>query len=514
MALVFVTKDRPRGRRHRIIAFAPFALAIVACACFHWEARRRLDRAIAEADRLDPGWRLAELAARRRAIPDGENAAGRVLAVAALLPKDWPESNDHLSFAPSEEPAGVEEAEKAPDPAGGTGEAPGDAPAEQKSERPPRGSILVKELIEVPPDRLLTERQVAGLRAELGPLQGAIVEARTLADLPGGRFDADLGRNAFGGELPAHLKKVQMVGTLLGLDARHRIQEGDIDGALGSCRALLGTARAIGDEPSIFAQLVRMGIEGKARHVLERALSRGDATDAALSALQAPFADEAAQDLALPALRGDRALLFDVFSHFASGELPPITKAIGMGAYVRYNQAILLRLQTRSVEAAKSPLHEQGPRWNAYDDAVREVSGRFPQGYIGRMAISDVPPVSSFVELHFASRAELRAAGVLLALERYRLAHGRRPETLEALVPEYLPAIPRDPYVDAPLRYKRLDDGVVVYGVGFDLHDNGGRLHPDRRSEAGYESGARLWDPAGRREAAADGPRDGTTTGR
>ncbi len=74
-------------------------------------------------------------------------------------------------------------------------------------------------------------------------------------------------------------------------------------------------------------------------------------------------------------------------------------------------------------------------------------------------------------------RAQADHAGVLaaLALSAYKHQHGAYPETLSALVPEYLSAIPIDPFSDEPLCY-RLDerDGYVLYSVGENGIDDGG----------------------------------------
>jgi hypothetical protein len=50
------------------------------------EADARLREAMAEADRLDPGWRLEELEARRPVVPDEENSALLVMRAAKLMP--------------------------------------------------------------------------------------------------------------------------------------------------------------------------------------------------------------------------------------------------------------------------------------------------------------------------------------------------------------------------------------------------------------------------------------------
>ena len=70
-----------------------------------------------------------------------------------------------------------------------------------------------------------------------------------------------------------------------------------------------------------------------------------------------------------------------------------------------------------------------------------------------------------------AWRGNARAA---LAVERYRLVHGVCPERLADLVPDYLDAVPMDPFDGEPLRYRRLETGYMVYSVGRNLVDDGG----------------------------------------
>src|SRR5207245_2170060 len=57
---------------------------------------KELQDAIAEADRLDPGWRLEELEAKRAVIPDAENSAERIVALRMLVPKSWPASLEQM----------------------------------------------------------------------------------------------------------------------------------------------------------------------------------------------------------------------------------------------------------------------------------------------------------------------------------------------------------------------------------------------------------------------------------
>ncbi len=66
-----------------------------------------------------------------------------------------------------------------------------------------------------------------------------------------------------------------------------------------------------------------------------------------------------------------------------------------------------------------------------------------------------------------------------IALKRCQLRHGRYPDDLSALVPEFLPAMPLDPMDGRPLRYRLHADGsFLLYSVGVDGVDNGGDPTP------------------------------------
>ena len=61
-----------------------------------------------------------------------------------------------------------------------------------------------------------------------------------------------------------------------------------------------------------------------------------------------------------------------------------------------------------------------------------------------------------------------------MAVERFRIAHGRLPERLDDLVPTYLEGVPTDPFDGEAIRYAQLPEGYVVYSIGQNLLDDGG----------------------------------------
>src|SRR5690606_12776679 len=80
-------------------------------------------------------------------------------------------------------------------------------------------------------------------------------------------------------------------------------------------------------------------------------------------------------------------------------------------------------------------------------------------------------------------RARRDATVAALAAMRFRADRGHLPTTLEELTPTYLGEVPRDPFARAPLRYRVEADGFVVYSVGEDGTDDGGRERDDHGSE-------------------------------
>jgi hypothetical protein len=72
------------------------------------------------------------------------------------------------------------------------------------------------------------------------------------------------------------------------------------------------------------------------------------------------------------------------------------------------------------------------------------------------------------------------ATRAIIALHAMKAATGRLPSTLSELVPQYLPAVPDDPYDGRPLRYDPTKG--VTYSVGKDRLDIGGSAGEDWRA--------------------------------
>ncbi len=77
-------------------------------------------------------------------------------------------------------------------------------------------------------------------------------------------------------------------------------------------------------------------------------------------------------------------------------------------------------------------------------------------------------------EVHEIEQVRRDLAIAACALARFKLIRGRYPKSLNELGPKWLAAAPMDRFSGKPLKYRRTDDGFVLYSVGMNLRDDGG----------------------------------------
>jgi hypothetical protein len=73
------------------------------------------------------------------------------------------------------------------------------------------------------------------------------------------------------------------------------------------------------------------------------------------------------------------------------------------------------------------------------------------------------------------TRVLLDTTSLICALAAYGNDHGRFPDALPALVPEYVDSIPLDPFGQGEYRYRPDEEkGYILYSVGVNGADDGG----------------------------------------
>jgi hypothetical protein len=117
-----------------------------------------------------------------------------------------------------------------------------------------------------------------------------------------------------------------------------------------------------------------------------------------------------------------------------------------------------------------------------------------------------LPNMEQTANPYLRDMSETRCVRAALAIERFRLDCQRLPVTLDELCPEFLPAVPVDPFDGAPLRYRTTDYGYAVYSVAERPGSHGAlRAIKVRREPAGTKSEG----PGPKTDAAPDWYREG-----
>ena len=68
-----------------------------------------------------------------------------------------------------------------------------------------------------------------------------------------------------------------------------------------------------------------------------------------------------------------------------------------------------------------------------------------------------------------------------LALAAYRADHGAYPAKLSDLTPKYVTEVPKDIFSDSELHYRQENGGYLLYSVGSNGKDDGGKGIADRK---------------------------------
>ena len=110
------------------------------------------------------------------------------------------------------------------------------------------------------------------------------------------------------------------------------------------------------------------------------------------------------------------------------------------------------------------------------------------------LAKTIVAPLASCVESFAYGQASVDLARLACALERYRLANGQFPDTLDALMPKFIEKLPHDLINGQPLKYRRTDDGqFVLYSVGWNETDDGGTIGWNKSGVPDWHTGDWVW---------------------
>ncbi|MHC4482198.1 MAG: hypothetical protein ACYSW4_01480 [Planctomycetota bacterium] len=302
------------------------------------------------------------------------------------------------------------------------------------------------------------------------------------------RYPVDFSRGL--AALVPYLSEIRTGARLLQLEAILHGENAQPELAVRSTTSIFGLARSLSNEPLLISQLVRIACQALGVSCLERVLNRTELTDGQLVHLSQTVTN--AQDLSglSCAFAGERCQGIEFFREptprniqLIGDPAPPaplmvLYRATGLSDK---DALIYLDLMEAYIKANQLPPHQRREAADAVEDTIENISK------IHILLRTFMPALSRVTELDIRAIAHLRTAQVAIAIQRYRLAAGKLPDNLSDLAPAYLDALPKDPFDGQDIRYRKLETGFVVYSIGEDERDDGGKERRRKSRDKNYD---------------------------
>jgi hypothetical protein len=315
--------------------------------------------------------------------------------------------------------------------------------------------------------------------------QEAIEYLRKAGALEHSRYPIDLTRGH--ATLVPHLSELRSTVRLLCLKAILHAERNEQEAAVEALVSAFGVADSEATTPLLISQMVRQGGQSTAMSALERLVNRTTLDGEHLLRLHETVLAAYDPNAIACGFVGERCMVIQSLRDpRATGlYLAPIVASEGPSLLqLRAAQAVGLidRLLVRYIDHVDRCLAAMQLPPAERLEVVGELEREHRETVLEHPKLTHfMPTLARHMRNDLARMTRLQVAAVALAVERFRLANNGLPEQLADLVPRFLPEIPADPYDGQPLRYRKLSPGFVIYSIGTDGLDDGGKERPRTR---------------------------------
>lgn len=333
---------------------------------------------------------------------------------------------------------------------------------------------LPERLADFPP--ALRPRLVEYLDANQESLR-LTLEGTTKAGL---RFPVDM-RAGLAVELE-HLTGIRTLARLLSLHVVRLLMEQQCPAATEALIAQLRLSALMQQEPVLISHLVHVALGELAVERIRYTLQNMDISEVELGRLQQALNEFPDPLKSLKrAIIGERTMALSYMERMAlpleivqSTSTPQkldawaralAGRALGL---TKVNEVVMARAYNILFEGIDTPMHTAASE-AAFDQKLEKASEQ------SVLAAILIPAMSRVIDAPLRLEAGLDMAKAAVAIERYRLAAGKLPSSLEDLVPTYFNEVPHDVFTDNPIQYRpQKGQAYLLYSWGQDREDDGG----------------------------------------
>lgn len=285
-----------------------------------------------------------------------------------------------------------------------------------------------------------------------------------------------------------HLSTMRSLARLLAIQGKYFESQGKYREALDNYLLIARMGYQVSKEPILISGLVGVALDAISAKAIEECILRHEVqTETLMWLLDKLQAAPSAAENYIIAISGEKAfgisVVDDLFENRVS--LADIGET-ALGRKLSLRVALPARgMKLLGLKAImKSDFRKYWnwmDEWNSLPDHIAlrqenmradEIIEQLPAWSLAKLLVPAISRARIAFVRDKATRSMLRAE---IALRIYRNQKGQYPESLAALKGT-VEDIPVDPFTNEPLKYKRTEDGFVVYSVNENLVDDGGEI--------------------------------------
>jgi hypothetical protein len=292
---------------------------------------------------------------------------------------------------------------------------------------------------------------------------------REAAAKPCFKYENDWNKPFYELKNPDAVKMIQSI-RLLGVGAVLMAEDGRVEEAVEQCLDGMRFARGTLRHPTLINYLVAMADMKQMAVCLQEIVSGRELPDTLLSGIGKELDADPWREGLIRSLEGERIMAVET----ARGESD--LDDFGKGVYswlfrpaFKSGSIWMLSAYGEYIKAAAAPYFESRAVYERLDRELKENTVRYK--FIGML----FPQLQTVMFKKATLEAVLEAARIGIACKMHKNANGAFPGNTDLLSPGILKEIPLDPFTGKPFIYRLQDTGFIVYSLGSNLRDDGGR---------------------------------------
>jgi hypothetical protein len=178
---------------------------------------------------------------------------------------------------------------------------------------------------------------------------------------------------------------------------------------------------------------------------------------------------------------GDAGIDWDLVFRMVNARCDQCIAVVCKPAGVARREAAKL-FDKNAAEMLKS-VCEKGPENAAPEDARKSRSRRLGWAFLAEFPLN----LATFIDANDRATMRCELTRLAIALAAYRTDRGAQAAKLADLTPQYIVTVPKDIFNDADLHYRAENGGYLLYSVGSNGKDDGGKSYEDREKGKDYD---------------------------